>query len=446
MNIKRVRELNNKVKQNGQVIYWMSRDQRVYDNWALIYAQKLAIGYNLPFAVVFCLSDDFPGANIRHYDFMINGLKEVENTLHKFNIPFYLLIGRPEDTLVKFIQNTHAGTLVTDFDPLKIKRNWKNRIAAAIDIPFCEVDAHNIVPCWIASEKQEFAAYTIRPKINRLLPEFLEEFPLPEKMPYNFVHTSTNWSEVLNRLKIDRSVSVIEKILPGESQALNVLNSFLEERLQSFAGKRNDPNFHAQSELSPYLHFGQISAQRVALNSERFTGQINSTESFLEELIIRRELSDNYCYYNQSYDSFDGFPQWAKKTLDEHRTDQREHIYSLYEFENALTHDELWNASQMQMVSAGKMHGYMRMYWAKKILEWTECPEDALKTAIYLNDKYELDGRDPNGYTGIAWSIGGLHDRAWGEREIFGKIRFMSYNGCRQKFNVKEYINRFIHR
>jgi len=173
-------------------------------------------------------------------------------------------------------------------------------------------------------------------------------------------------------------------------------------------------------------------------------GRTESATALLEELVVRRELSDNFCFYNPNYDRFAGFPEWARKTLDAHRTDRREHIYSLDNFENAGTHDDLWNAAQIEMTVKGKMHGYMRMYWAKKILEWTETPEDALDVATYLNDKYELDGRDPNGYTGIAWSIGGVHDRAWGERPVFGKIRYMSYNGCKSKFNVKEYIEKYI--
>ena len=157
-------------------------------------------------------------------------------------------------------------------------------------------------------------------------------------------------------------------------------------------------------------------------------------------MIIRRELSDNFCEYEKNYDYFEGFHHWAQKSLNEHRNDEREYIYTDEQFEEADTHDPLWNAAQNQMKTTGKMHGYMRMYWAKKILEWSPSPEIALQVAINLNDKYELDGRDPNGYTGIAWSIGGIHDRAWFERPVYGKIRYMNYNGCKSKFNVFKYI------
>jgi deoxyribodipyrimidine photo-lyase len=217
-----------------------------------------------------------------------------------------------------------------------------------------------------------------------------------------------------------------------------MLRRFIKNRLSRYPDERNDPTKEVVSDLSPYLHFGQLSAQQVALEVRK--SGMKGREDFLEELIIRRELSDNFCFYNPHYDRFDGFPDWAKKTLDEHRKDPRDYIYTLEQFESGQTHDELWNAAQMEMVKRGKMHGYMRMYWAKKILEWTKSPEEAQEIAIFLNDKYELDGREPNGYVGIAWSIGGVHDRAWGQRPVFGKIRYMSYNGCRSKFNVAKYI------
>jgi deoxyribodipyrimidine photo-lyase len=207
---------------------------------------------------------------------------------------------------------------------------------------------------------------------------------------------------------------------------------------------RNDPTQNGQSQLSPYLHFGQLSAQRVALEVVGRNAPPAAEEAFLEELIVRRELADNFCFYNASYDSFKGFPRWAQVTLHDHRKDPRAYSYTLKELENARTHDDLWNAAQTEMIVKGKMHGYLRMYWAKKILEWAENPEQALRTALYLNDKYELDGRDPNGYAGIAWSIGGVHDRPWKERGIFGKIRYMSYQGMNSKFNITGYIKKVI--
>lgn len=227
----------------------------------------------------------------------------------------------------------------------------------------------------------------------------------------------------------------------GEKAARNVLRSFLEQKLSSYEENSNNPTRQGQSDLSPYLHFGQISAQRVALEVLASAATGPARERFLEELIVRRELSDNFCFYNENYDTVAGFPAWARKTMGEHSSDKREYLYARHQFEEAGTHDGLWNAAQMEMVKRGKMHGYMRMYWAKKILEWSETPGEALDTALYLNDRYELDGRDPNGYTGCAWSIGGVHDRAWPRRPVFGKIRYMSFNGCKSKFNVNAYID-----
>jgi deoxyribodipyrimidine photo-lyase len=234
----------------------------------------------------------------------------------------------------------------------------------------------------------------------------------------------------------------VEGITPGEKAARKQLTQFVEKRLEGYDTLRNDPNENSQSDLSPYLHFGQVSAQRIALEVLK-TPNTKDREAFLEELIVRRELADNFCLYNPNYDSAEGFPSWAKKTLDTHKDDKREYVYSLKQFEEAKTHDRLWNAAQNEMKKTGKMHGYMRMYWAKKILEWTKNPEQAMKIAIHLNDKYELDGRDSNGYAGIAWSIGGVHDRPWFNRPVYGAIRYMSAGGAKGKFNVEAYCNRW---
>ncbi|MGD2279215.1 MAG: deoxyribodipyrimidine photo-lyase [Candidatus Omnitrophota bacterium] len=438
----RIRKLNKSPVAPGPVVYWMSRDQRSGDNWALLFAQQKARELKAPLAVVFCLVPGFLGATARQYGFMLKGLEETEKSLKKKGIAFYLLKGEPGEEIPKFVKKHKAGILVADFDPLKIKRKWKNAAAKKIRTAFCEVDAHNIVPCWEASSKQEFGAYTLRPKIKKLLPEFLEKFPVLKKhdIAWKEKPPKIDWQRAERSLKIDRSVPEPAWIVPGEKAALSALRLFLKKKFSRYSDRRNDPNSNATSGLSPYLHFGQISAQRVALEVQRSSAAKKNKEAFLEELIVRRELSDNLCLYNEKYDSFKGLPAWAKKTLDKHRRDKREYTYSLSRFENAKTHDPLWNAAQSRMVKTGKMHGYMRMYWGKKILEWSGSPEKALKTAIYLNDKYELDGRDPNGYAGIAWSIGGVHDRPWPERKTFGKIRYMSYNGCKAKFDVDLYI------
>jgi deoxyribodipyrimidine photo-lyase len=445
VNSKRISILRKDGPKPGPVVLWMSRDQRVNDNWSLLFAQELATIQKVPLAVVFCLVPQFLGATTRQYGFMLKGLQYVEQDLSKKDVPFFLLTGFPGREIPQFIKKNKASALITDFDPLRIKREWADSLAKKVNVPFYEADSHNIVPCRTASPKQEYGAYTFRPKINRLLSEFLEEFPPLKKHPFPWkgAVVKPDWEKSLRSLRVN-NVREVEWINSGEKAAFNFFKDFLERKLSSYDKKRNDPTQDGQSNLSPYLHFGQISAQRIALEILKVNVDKHSREAFLEELIVRRELSDNFCLYNPNYDNFNGLPEWAKKTLNEHRKDKRNYIYSIEQLEYGQTHDDLWNAAQMEMVRRGKMHGYMRMYWAKKVFEWTESPERAMEFAIYLNDKYELDGRDPNGYAGIAWSIGGVHDRAWNERPIFGKIRYMSYNGCKTKFNIKKYIE-YVH-
>ena len=425
----------------GPVVYWMSRDQRVGDNWALSFAQEMALERSSPMAVVFSLTEDFLGATIRQYGFMLRGLQEVEVALAERRIPFVLLRGDSGDAVSKFAEEHSVGAVVTDFSPMRTKRSWTGDVVERQDIPVYEVDASNIVPCWRASPKQEYAARTFRPKLRRLLPQFCGVPPEIRSHPHPLdLEGGTDWDRILRDLKVDRSVPEVEWIKPGPRAAGMALDRFLREKLSVYHRDRNDPTIDGQSNLSPYLHFGQISAARIALESLGADADPTSRASFLEEVVVRRELSDNFCFYNPGYDSFAAFPDWAKKTLNDHRSDPREYLYCQKELERGETHDDLWNAAQKEMVHRGKMHGYMRMYWAKKILEWTESPEEAMRIAIYLNDRYELDGRDPNGYTGISWSIGGVHDRAWGEREVFGKVRYMSQRGARSKFDVDSYI------
>jgi deoxyribodipyrimidine photo-lyase len=442
---RRIRILKKGSPEKGPVVYWMSRDQRVNDNWALLFSQELAIERKAPLVVVFCLAPTFLDATVRHYGFMLKGLKEVETRLAELSIPFFLLTGEPGAEIPKFAAEHTIGTLITDFDPLRIKEDWKAQVAARLAAPLYEVDGRNIVPCWVASTKQEYGAYTLRPKIRRTLPEFLTEFPTPRRhrVAWKGPMPRADWHRAETSLRVDRSVPEVNWLTPGEKAAREVLNHFIEHKLSAYPERRNDPTEDGLSHLSPYLHFGQISAQRVALEVRK-GGNAGSAarEAFLEELIVRRELADNFCFHNPDYDRFAGFPAWAQKTLNDHRPDRREYLYSPEDFEAGRTHDSLWNAAQIEMVRRGKMHGYMRMYWAKKILEWTESPEEALRIAIYLNDRYELDGRDTNGYVGIAWAVGGVHDRAWRERPIFGKIRFMSAGGCKAKFDVGAYIEK----
>ncbi|HAY20832.1 MAG TPA: deoxyribodipyrimidine photolyase [Desulfobacterales bacterium] len=442
--LQRARVLNQGSYGGGPVVCWLSRDQRADDNWTLLYAQHLALSRQAALAVVFNLVPHFLQATYRQYDFMLKGLEELTQNLAQKNIPFFLLQGEPAATIPMFLAQSRAGAVVSDFDPLRIKRQWKDQVLPRLSIPFYEVDAHNIIPCWLVSAKQEFGAYTLRPRIHRLLSDFLTEPRSIEIHPFRWPDSvpQIDWRSVLASAAMDRSVPPVSWCQPGESAGRARLTSFIQLGLPRYHLSRNDPIREGQSDLSPYLHFGQIAAQRVAWEVQRAVAPTEARQAFLEELIVRRELADNFCWHNPDYDRFSGFPAWAQETLNKHRTDRRDYLYSLREFESARTHDPLWNAAQLEMLHRGKMHGYLRMYWAKKILEWTASPEEALEIALYLNNRYELDGRDPNGYAGVAWSIGGLHDRPWGERPVFGKIRFMSFSGCKRKFEVKTYIAR----
>lgn len=374
---------------------------------------------------------------------MMRGLQELHTACIVNNITFTILTGPLKATLTNYIHNNNCCALVTDFEPLQQSLRDVHTISTLATLPFFQVDAHNIVPCWHASSKQEFGAYTLRPKLQKLLPTFLEDFPAVVRHPYGLAtKAEADFSQLVTTTPLNRTAGSVQWIHPGESAAQQAMASFV-NRLNTYSN-RNDPTQIGQSNLSPYLHFGQLSAQRLALTiKEHITANESlreQGESFLEELIVRRELSDNFTFYNPRYAEFEGFPAWAQFTLHQHRADKREYIYTLDAWERAATHDNLWNASQRELITTGKMHGYMRMYWAKKILEWSQSPEEALATAIYLNDLYELDGNDPNGYAGISWSIGGVHDRAWSERSVYGKIRYMNANGCARKFDVAAYI------
>lgn len=440
---RRIRSLNEEpIRMRGPVVYWMSRDQRADDNWALLYAQELALASKVPLVVSFCLAPKYLNALPGQYSFMLAGLRQLEDSLRKRNIPLTLLLGEPPTSICALVEELSASCVVTDFNPLRISKKWKREAARALNIPLLEVDAHNIVPCWVASQKQEYGAYTFRPKLKRLMETFLVEFPALLKHPITEAlgGFNSNWRMAYDIVGSSRNLRYPAP--PGSRAAALRLNDFINNKLEDYSSLRNDPSKDAQSGLSPYIHYGQISAQRVALEVMASSSKPASKDEFLDELIVRRELSDNFCEFNPHYDSFSAFPDWAKATLDVHRADERAYIYTKTELEQSKTHDELWNAAQREMVVSGKMHGYMRMYWAKKILEWTESPEQAMKTANYLNDRYQLDGRDPNGYAGIAWSIGGLHDRAWNARPVFGKVRYMSYEGCKRKFNIGAYIAR----
>ncbi|GCE27255.1 deoxyribodipyrimidine photo-lyase [Dictyobacter alpinus] len=437
------------------VIYWMQRAQRGRENHALNTAIILGNALNLPVVTAFVVTD-YPQANLRHYTFMLEGLAVTAQHVKERGTPLAMRQGEPASEIKQLAQNLQAAAVVSDMCELRAPRQWRKDLQQQLEIPFICVDSDTVVPMWCIPQ-QEYAARTIRPKIQRLQPVFLQpqldiksKYPLTE--PPCDPGESENPLNYLHSLQIDRSVKAPDHIHGGYSEGQKNVQRLLKERLHAYADQRNNPELVGTSELSAYLHFGQISAQQLAWDVEQYTPEETGSAhiditggkaAYLEELIIRRELAINFAYYNPHYDSLAGAPEWGRKTLNKHANDPREWIYSQEEFEQARTHDELWNAAQREMVVTGRMHGYMRMYWAKKILEWSETPEQAFNISVYLNDKYELDGRDANGYVGISWAIGGLHDRPWRERPIFGLIRYMGASGMKRKMDTQYYISKY---
>lgn len=442
----RIQPLNGRSIQDGRyVLYWMQASQRIDYNHALEYAVGEANERNLPVVVVFGLTDRFPEANLRHYAFMLEGLMEVRKGLRDRGIRFVLMHRSPELAAVDLAEE--AALVVADRGYLRIQRQWRNHVAKNSPCAVVQVESDAVVPVETASPKEEYTAGTLRPKLQRILKGYL--VPLKERPVRKDslslrldANSEEDHAGLLKKMKIDRTVPPVRAFRGGTAQANALLEEFIAKKIRRYDELRSDPGLDYSSHLSPYLHFGQISPLAVALriSAERAVPAA-AREAFLEELIVRRELSMNFVFYNERYDEFECLPDWARKTLAEHTKDRREVLYAPEQWERAGTHDPYWNAAQKEMVLTGKMHNYMRMYWGKKILEWSRTPAEAFRTALWLNNRYELDGRDPNAYAGVAWCFG-KHDRAWSERKVFGKIRYMNDAGLKRKFDMDAYLKK----
>ena len=453
---RRFKLLNEKgIESKGQyILYWMQGSQRTRYNHCLEYGVLKANEMKKPLIVIFNLVDGYPEANERHYAFMLEGLKDVKEALAERKIEFYILHGDMVTNVVK--ASEEASLLVCDKGYMKIQKKWRSEISSKVECQAVEIDTNLVVPVEAASQKEEYAARTIREKIKRQLDEFLYDFENIKysvnksyKKKFCFYEENLNKSiedvnKILKKMKLDKTVSRSEFFCGGEREAGKRLDEFIEDKLDRYGEKNSDPGEDNVSKLSPYLHFGNISPVEIALELLKSKNDLNkeSVDGFIEELIIRRELSHNFIYYNISYDKWEGITYgWAYETMEKHIRDKRENLYSIKKLEDAETHDIYWNAAQKEMVVTGFMHGYMRMYWCKKIFEWSKTPKEAYERTIYLNNKYFIDGRDPNSYTGVAWCFG-KHDRAWREREIFGKIRYMNSAGLKRKFDMDKYVKR----
>ena len=438
----RVKSLNaSDLRPGDYVLYWMQASQRAECNHALEYAVRLANRARLPVIVYFGLAADFPEANARHYRFMLEGLAETRRRLAARGMKLVVRECSPDAGAVEL--SARAAAAVVDRGYLRIQKTWRARAARAMPCPLFQVETDAVVPVEEASPKEEYSAATIRTKIARKLKDYLA--PLKERKPIRDSLSldlescdPDDLDGLLARLKVDGSIPPSVFFKGGPSEARRMLRRFLRDKLDHYDHLRNDPTLDATSHLSPYLHFGQVSPLEIALAARERGGR--GVDAFLEELIVRRELSLNFVHYNERYDSFDGLPFWARKTLAAHQEDERPAVYTAAELAASATHDPYWNAAQREMAIKGKMHGYMRMYWGKKILEWSASPEAAFRTALALNNASELDGRDPNGFAGVAWCFG-KHDRPWGERAIFGNIRYMNAAGLRRKFDADRYAS-----
>lgn len=431
------------------VLYWAQMNRRVDANHALAAAITKANELGLPVLYYEGLTCGYPEANDRMHTFILEGVTETARRLASRGIGYCFYLRRrrndPDDILYRLAAN--AALLVTDDYPTFIAARHNASVPAKIGIPYLAVDSSCIVPMSLLA-KREYAAYTIRPKIKRLLPQYLTPFREPE-VAVRWSAGAPQWHTEVSDAAIPSLVASCEinhEVKPslsyagGRLAAEVALRHFLESNLRRYARERNEPSAHATSNLSPYLHFGMISALEVALAAKRHAEEHKLiADEFLEELIVRRELAFNYARHAARPDSLANLPDWARLTLLKHARDQRDPQYGRCDFEKGLTHDPLWNACQKEMLLRGKIHGYYRMYWGKKIIEWSPTCQDALETMVFLHDRYALDGRDPNTYTNILWCFG-LHDRPWQERPIFGMIRYMSYDGMKRKTSVDAYL------
>jgi deoxyribodipyrimidine photo-lyase len=429
------------------VLYWAQVNRRLESNKALTFAIELANARGLPLLVYEALTFDHPWANDRFHTFVLQGVAENRARAAQIGAGyrFYhrMKPSDPNNMLHRLAKD--AAAVVTDAFPCYLPRDFNKRVPAHLNVEYHSIDASTIVPL-NGIPAQQYAAYSLRPKIHKLLPQYLKAAPevrlrhrWKEQEDQRTVFSADAIPELVRASAIDHGVAPSPLFRGGRAEALKTLQRFLEKNLSRYARLNREPSAKATSQLSPYLHFGYISSLEVALAVQEYAADHKLiAEEFLEQLIVRRELAFNFSYYGPPA-GISALPAWAQATLAKHERDKRDYLYSADQFERAATHDPLWNACQNELLRDGIIHGYYRMYWGKKILEWSATPQGAIETMIYLNDRYALDGRDPNSYTNILWCLG-LHDRPWTERPVFGMIRYMSYDGMRRKTNVEAYL------
>jgi deoxyribodipyrimidine photo-lyase len=428
---------------DGQcIVYWMQRAQRAFDNPALDVAVNVANEMRKPLVVFFAPVPFYPKANARQFRFLADGVADISEGLAQRRIGI-VFRSYPDHSLLKFCSEVDPCLVIGDENPLRETENWRARVTHGIRVPFWTVDADVVVPSKLL-EKEHYGAQTIRPRLNQMLSRFLQPSDNPSAhVPWTAPvgrQAQISDSDFTGSWTIDRDVAPVRAWRGGSQAGMRQLTAFADTRLGEYADHRARPEIDGTSRLSPYLHFGHIGPHTVALAVRTADAPEGAKQAFLEQLIIRRELAVNFVRFNPLYDSMECLEPWAERSFAQHASDRRPILYSEDQLNNAETHDPLWNAAQKQLVITGWMHNYLRMYWAKKILEWSPSVTAAYRRAIWLNDHYQLDGRDPNGYAGIAWAIVGKHDRPWFERPVFGQVRYMSLASTGRKFDSKRYI------
>jgi deoxyribodipyrimidine photo-lyase len=431
------------------VLYWAQMNRRVDANHALLYAVEIANRYKLPVLYYEGLTCSYEYANDRLHTFVIEGVPETAKRLQKAGIGYVFYLRRTENAPndVLYVLARDAAAVVTDDYPTFVARHHNHRVPQKLDVAYYGVDSSCIVPMK-RIEKREYAAYTIRPKIQRLLPEYLRasdkvhvKHRFESQIPNS--HTEVNKDrigELVASCEVDHSVAPSLTFRGGRLAAEKRLQHFLQNNLKRYAKDRNQPSEHATSEMSPYLHFGQLSSLEIALAVRDYARDHKLiSDEYLEELIVRRELAFNYAGHVEQPESLENLPEWCQEDMKKHAHDKRDPSYTRKQLESAETYDDLWNATQKEMRLRGKIQGYYRMYWGKKIIEWSPTYQEALDTMIYIHGRYALDGRDPNTFTNILWCFG-LHDRPWYERPIFGRMRYMSAGGMKRKTDTEAYI------
>ena len=434
------------------VVYWMQRAMRVVGNPALDVAIEAGNLLGLPVVIYFGVIANYPHANLRHYHFLAQGLRDVAEDAAERGVGF-VVRRAPEHRLESFLEEVHAALLIGDENPCREPERRRKALAARLKLPYWTVDADVVVPSRVFG-RSFVLLHHFRPRLHAELPKFLvksrEAAPLHPWKPRTSLASFPLDGDITAGFRgLDRTVKPVDSFAGGTHAALKRLREFVRNGLKDYEKNRNHPEVQGTSRLSPYLHFGNIGPLTVALAVEDavrhgWAGRV-AADRFLEQLIAWRELAVLFVRHEPNYDNWECAAPWARQSLLEHAGDPRRR-YSLEQLERAETGDDLWNAAQREMVETGWMHNYMRMYWAKKILEWAPDPAMAFDWAVLVNDRYELDGRDPNGYAGIAWAIVGRHDRPWFNRPVFGLVRPMSGSSLAKKFDAQGYVRRYAAR